>query len=258
MHERLSEEVKSFAAQKGAHIVGIAAANRFSGAPKGHRPADLLPEAKSVVCFGMRFFQTILDNDHLCDDSEIVTEEQKADLKRFMFRWMYETDNSAMQVIGIHIAHFLADKGHRSMPLPSSGWAGGPANVEGRSARHGLFSHRHAAVLAGLGEIGLNNLFLTPKYGPRVRLNSVLTTAQLKADPLLEERVCLGADRCGLCLKAACFGEVGEWDVGGSKTPVAKLLRCNGLEEGCPDSGGQRLPTTRYCWSICPIGQASG
>ena len=258
MQKELAFEVKESAKERGAHIVGIASADRFSGAPRGHRPCDLLPGAKSVVCIGMRYFQTILDNDNLCQDSEILSEADKESLRNFMFRFMYDTDNAEMQVIGIHIAHFLSEKGYPSLPLPSSGWAGGPANVAGRGGRHGIFSHRHAAVLAGLGEIGLNNLLLTPKYGPRVRLNSVITTAPLEPDPLLQEKVCPGAEKCGLCLKAPCFGEIEEWDVGGKKMPVAKLIRCNDLTPGCPNPPGEELPFIRYCWGVCPVGRNSG
>ena len=255
MRKELSVEIKGFAREKGAHIVGIASADRFANAPKGHRPEDLLPDAKSVVCIGMRYFHTILDNDRACQDSEILSEEDKTSLRKYMFTFLYDTDNAAMQVIGVHIAHMLSDKGYPSLPLPSSGWAGGPANVEGRSGRHGMFSHRHAAMLAGLGEIGLNNLLLTPEYGPRVRLNSVITSAPLDPDPLLKESVCLGKEKCGLCLKAPCFAEVEEWDVGGRRLPVAKLVRCNGLDPGCTDSAGKKLPFIRYCWGVCPAGR---
>lgn len=248
MQQELAKEIKNFAQNRGAHVVGVASVDRFEGAPKGHHPEDLLPSAKSVVVIGMRYFQTILDNDHLCNDSEILSEENLSSLRNFMFRFMYDTVNLEMQVIGIHIAHFLHEKGYPSMPLPSSGWAGGPLG------RHGLFSHRHAAMLAGLGTIGLNNLLLTPKYGPRVRLNSVITTAPLTPDPILEEQVCLGAEKCGRCLKTPCFGEIEEWNVGGKKMPVARLLNCNGLDPGCPNPG-EKLPFIRYCWGICPVGQ---
>ena len=63
-----------------------------------------------------------------------------------------------------------------------------------------LFSHRHAAVRAGLGEFGLNNLVVNPKYGPRVRFNSIITSAELPATPLLQEKTCLGSS-CGICLE---------------------------------------------------------
>ena len=55
-----------------------------------------------------------------------------------------------------------------------------------------MFSNRHAAVRAGLGEFGLNNVVVTPEYGPRVRFNSVITQAELEPSPLLKEKVCPG------------------------------------------------------------------
>ena len=34
----------------------------------------------------------------------------------------------------------------------------------------GDFSHKHAALAAGMGTFGWSNLFLTPEFGARVRL----------------------------------------------------------------------------------------
>ena len=65
-----------------------------------------------------------------------------------------------------------------------------------------MFSHRHAAVAAGLGEMGLNSLFLDPKLGPRIRLASIITEAPMEANPLIEKRVCQ-PEHCGeACVKA--------------------------------------------------------
>ncbi len=44
---------------------------------------------------------------------------------------------------------------------------------------------------------------LTPQFGPRQRLNSILTDAELTPDPLLSEPLCL-RDKCRLCLKV-CY-----------------------------------------------------
>ena len=38
---------------------------------------------------------------------------------------------------------------------------------------------KDAAVLAGLGSIGRNNLLLTPEFGPRMRLRALLIEAEL-------------------------------------------------------------------------------
>jgi len=62
-----------------------------------------------------------------------------------------------------------------------------------------FFSHRHAALLAGLGNFGMNNTLLTPEFGPRVRFASVLTAAEIEPDPLLEKPLCI---RCRRCVEA--------------------------------------------------------
>ena len=56
------------------------------------------------------------------------------------------------------------------------------------------------ATLAGLGELGRNGLLITPKFGPRVRLNVVLTDLPLVPDSPIEFGV---TEFCESCLKCA-------------------------------------------------------
>jgi hypothetical protein len=152
--------------------------------------------------------------------------------------------NWRLQMIGMRIAAVLEDEGHVSLPTPASGWRA--------KDRYGLFSHRHAAVLAGLGEFGLHNLFLSPRYGSRVRLCSVITRAELVPDAMLEEPVCLGEAKCGRCLEAGeCFGEIREIDLAGKKMRIAQF---SGV---CPSPAcrnGERA-YIRYCYGVCPVGR---
>ena len=60
----------------------------------------------------------------------------------------------------------------------------------------GVISHRHAAIRAGLGVFGKNNLVLTKEFGPRQRFCTVLTDAELVPDPLIEEDLCMGCITC--------------------------------------------------------------
>lgn len=53
-----------------------------------------------------------------------------------------------------------------------------------------------AAVRCGLGCQGKNTLLITPDYGPRVRLVSVLTTAELNVDEPYEENLCGDCENC--------------------------------------------------------------
>jgi ferredoxin len=63
---------------------------------------------------------------------------------------------------------------------------------------------RIAATAAGLGEMGWSKVFLTRKFGPRVRLHAILTDVELEPDPLVEPgSLC---DRCMSCV-AGCQAE---------------------------------------------------
>jgi len=75
-----------------------------------------------------------------------------------------------------------------------------------------FFSQRHAATRAGLGEFGFSNIVLTPEFGHRVRLVSIITEAELEPDPLLTKKICL-REKCGgkdgpICLRRCVAGAI--------------------------------------------------
>ncbi len=81
--------------------------------------------------------------------------------------------------------------------------------------RHGILAHsmpyqiaqggifvKDAAVMAGLGALGRNNLVVTPAFGPRIRLRVVLTRARLApTGPRYDFEPCAG---CAAPCQAAC------------------------------------------------------
>lgn len=245
----LTRQVKAFARSEGAHMVGVAPVERFEGAPKGHHPADLLKGARSVLVMAHRFPKALLEYDWHAAEPELIPTDECSEVQQQVFSsggagFFYPTANMRLQMIALQVAIYLEDRGHPAIPLPASGY---------RAAdRYALFSHRHAAVLAGLGEFGLNNLLLTPEHGPRVRLISVISTAELEPDPLCAGPVCLG-ERCGLCLEASeCFGEFHELEMAGK---TMRLARFSGK---CPSDAcksGQRAHF-RFCYGVCPVGRA--
>ena len=66
----------------------------------------------------------------------------------------------------------------------------------------GLFPHKKAAVLAGLGFIGKNCLFISKDYGARVRLATVLTDLSLPQGSIMES----GCENCDRCIRACECG----------------------------------------------------
>lgn len=169
----LTAKVKKLALSHDVDYVGIASVDRFSYAPQGHKPTDLLPGAQSVVSIGTR----ISKGTQLTQ--QIALRDRKFRHVAFSYRWlgyglinMYVNDRAAFLV-----TRLLEEEGYISVPIVGSG-------VEDMRNMMAAFSQRHAAVAAGLGEIGWNGLCLTPDSGPRQRFSSVITTAALEADPL--------------------------------------------------------------------------
>lgn len=172
----LSKELKTFAKEKGADLVGIANVERFAGAPEGHRPQDFLPDAKAVISLGMRM------NRSVCR----ALRNRKS---IYSHAGLGTIHNNRLDEITYLTARFLENQGYDAYPIN----AFFPADI---IRLKGDISHKHAAVAAGLGEIGWNNLFLSPQFGPRQQLASIITNATLKADPLFEGKLC-DPPKCG-------------------------------------------------------------
>jgi len=200
----------------GAALVGIAPVDRFQGAPKGHHPGDFLANARSVVVVALPIVSGLMRWHEYLDKSDIIKDTDTYNdkpwsprtviRKHIERRCCYEVINDELQAVSMYGAIFLEQAGYSSTYLPTTygqtlSWPGNyqwnfPKPPQGFAP----FSHRHAAVAAGLGVFGLNNLLLTPQYGPRQRLVSIITEAPLKPNPLLKKSLCLGA-KCALCVK---------------------------------------------------------
>ena len=178
-------EVKEEMLRRGAKQAGIASIDRFEGSPQGHHPLDYLPKAKSVLVAVMPIASGLMNWNSFMENSDMVPEKEifrKADgteqpwsprttlRKHIERRCSYEVVNMDLQSISMHIALFLEDCGYRSVYLPTTygmtlSWPGNYIwDFPKMKSAGGPFSHRHAAVAAGLGMLGRNNL-LDPGFG---------------------------------------------------------------------------------------------
>ncbi|MFC1864699.1 hypothetical protein ACFLYG_02595 [Chloroflexota bacterium] len=174
----LADEIKGTALSRGATLVGIASADRFEGAPEGHRPWDLLPGATAVIVMALRVPNGVLKSSNLR-----------------LYRNVANHLEHELNKLAYEVAMFMEDKGYAASPVAPDI----PLDMQQDSGLRGDFSHKHAAVQAGLGWLGTSTLLLTPQFGPRVRLVSVISNVPLKADPKIKEEVCR---TCVACVKA--------------------------------------------------------
>jgi epoxyqueuosine reductase len=251
----LTNEITRWLKYNGASLVGIASVDRFRGAPKGHHPQDFLPEARSVVTFGVALLhQSLYWEEHLADSEFVPPQNRKTVLQNYFYRQTgYAMVNNLLDMLALRLANLLENRGYRSIFFPvtygtRSIWSFVREMIPSKA---GLFSQRHAAVRAGLGEFGLNNLVLTPEYGPRIRFNSVITEAELRPTPLLEEKLCLG-EKCSLCLER-CPGAMTRYPDAAPEavwynTPTRTDI------DACVRLSGEHFCLGR-CLKVCPVGK---
>jgi len=105
----------------------------------------------------------------------------------------YRLDDAAFAVEQALIA-----EGHRSLAIAAS-------QIVSHDPPRGHVSHRHMAVAAGLGWIGRSGLLVTPRYGARVRLVTILTDAPLEAG----REMAFSCGRCAACVAPCPAGAIG-------------------------------------------------
>ncbi|MBN2297713.1 MAG: epoxyqueuosine reductase [Deltaproteobacteria bacterium] len=197
-----SESVKEMILSEGIDLVGIADARNLITAYPPAPATELMPDARSVIVMAVAHSLGAV----YAPDIMIWT-RNKMQTSRLLDQ------------VSEKVARFLEKNGYLAMPVsadkPSPMFKKDPATGKRfhitRFAGH--ISAKHAAVSAGMGQIGRSNLLLTPEYGPSQRLGTILTTAELSPDPPRDFNLC--PDNCRLCEKACPVGALkdGRFDV---------------------------------------------
>ena len=229
----LEEQLKKLAFDEGADLVGICSADNI----KDKEFSDgnfLLPGTKSVISIAIGFDEDIVNKYlskeeylPLCHEEGYITkklvrigdrikqflEEKGFQAYRCKINFNYRNINTRSKAVVPALRNLidlinkdkdssleLTDKEQntlkmlKTMILPA--FRKSPLNLVPN------FSHRCAAVAAGLGRVGWSGNVITEKYGARVLFGSILTNVELNPDTPLEKNPCLG---CKICEKS-CQG----------------------------------------------------
>ncbi len=194
---QLAEQIRQFLAQNGILRVG------FSRLPDG--PAGL-PVAVSIV---VPLSGAVLD--------------EIGQAPTFAYYHHYRTVNACIDRLLLQVGLLLQQNGYRYMPVAASQ----SLPDDGLRTHKGLYSHKKAAVAAGLGAIGKSTLFLDFRFGARVRLGTLFTDAPLPSDPvLIPVSPCEVCDRCVRACPAGAITGTG-WQVGLERDALLDADACN-------------------------------
>jgi len=183
-----TKEIKDLVLGKfGMDYCGIAPVERFTEAPEGKRPEDLLPGAKSVIVFGVRILDGALQGLFR------KFEEGKRNCHGIYATYASTIAPNFQIMASIEQLTNIIEQQMGGIALPTT---------TGPFQDTSSFSQRRAAVAAGLAQYGYNGYAVTKEYGPRVRWGSVITTLELDYDEMDKGPKICDPEKCGyMCVK---------------------------------------------------------
>ncbi|MDR0882758.1 MAG: 4Fe-4S dicluster domain-containing protein [Candidatus Adiutrix sp.] len=185
-------DIKRKAKSLGATLVGFTNVQRYREyypeAPAIFHPDRIWPEARSVIVMAVPLNLPIVESTPSINYQEL-----------------YNTSNIMLDNLAYRLSLYLMDKGQAAIWAPRDGYGSLDYLIDRASSS---FSQVIAGYLAGLGTIGWSHNLLTPQYGSRHRLVSVLTSAKIAPDKVLSQSLCLHCDLCRrLCPVGALKGD---------------------------------------------------
>ena len=184
-----SQMIKDKAKELGIDAIAIGNVERFRGAPKLMSPLTYFPGAKSVIAVAMRIprgsYRGIEEGTHW---------------HNYSFYSYCKLNSFFRPRLSYELSCFIEDHGWEAVCHYPAVCEGSGTTKE--PVREGIppdvsCSVRLIAVGCGLGEVGFSKVFLTKRFGPRVRLGLIFTDAVLEPDPILNTGdICL---HCGAC-----------------------------------------------------------
>ena len=149
--ENLQAELENFVMEWGASLVG--------GCDLGVSPIDGQPNLRYAFSFAVKLSDAVL--------------KTVQDAPSFAYFQHYRAANALLDQIAFRLSGKLETFGFQAFPIAAS-------QSQGKNNPYrGVYPHKTAAVLAGLGFVGKSGLFLNEKFGSKIRLATVLTDMPL-------------------------------------------------------------------------------
>ncbi len=178
--KEIMDEITSLFTQNNIPVFGIAKTVSLENEPSGYRPSDMLTSAESILCLGVPVPKGIFKS------------EERSEWMYWRAASIYYRNIDAVLMLA---AGILEEKGEIAVPI----YTCFPYDIKGKGDFWGYMGLVKIAEAVGIGKIGKNGLLFNSKYGPRLLLGGIVTTASLPtmAWPEKDEKGC--PEECFIC-----------------------------------------------------------
>jgi epoxyqueuosine reductase len=156
------EEITNLFALNNIPVFGIASASFLQDEPSGYRPSDMLASAKSFLCLGMPVPKGIFKS------------EERSETMYWRAASIYYRN---IDMVLMRACNIIEEEGEVAVPI----CACFPYDIKGKGDFWGYASLVKMADATGIGKVGKNGLLFSSKYGPKLLLGGIVTTASLPA-----------------------------------------------------------------------------
>lgn len=200
-------EFEAYARSLGAEIYGVASAEKYAELfGRKPQPDKFVENAKSVIIVGLPFDSEIMATvakPHLAEihrraAADAALDQRSANLPPAGAERYYLGPENLMlkhevSMIAYKLARKFRQEGHKAFYMPD-------VTTEPRF-KTAPFYFLPAMYVAGMGQLGMNCSIITPKWGPRIWVTSVITDLELPAGEPMEEMLFPGCKDCLECVK---------------------------------------------------------
>lgn len=150
------------------------------------------------------------------------------------YKQHYKSVNYLLDQAALRVTTFIQDKGRHALPV-------GASQVVDWEQQKGHLSHKVVGCEAGIGFIGRSGLLVSPEFGARFRLVTVLTDLPLRIDIPLQAT-------CGECVRCIAACPAGAVHLEGYE--MTKCLACLKEFAKAPGIG---VYICGVCVKACPV-----
>lgn len=225
----LKEDIVAKARELGAALVRTCPTDRWSEHPIQDReywPRSIWPWAESAIVLGIPLFAPMV-----------------ATSPSMVYQELYNTTNRILDDMAYRLTAHLTSMGYRAVFFPRDCYFKIEVLLDEPAA---AFSHVLSGYYSGMGTIGDSHNLITPEFGPRVRMVTVLTDAEIEPDPMLGEQLCIHCGKCRRSCPSNAFTDRGEgiYDMDKDACTRYHLVL----------KGEHHWPCGR-CVDVCPVGE---
>ena len=153
-------EFKRIANDENITVFGIGPASAMKNEPEGYRPENLLPGVQSLICFGIALPKGVYAVGR--NNLEMTWRSQNLLYRR-------------LDTLALRFSVLLENNGDRAVPV----YGCTPLDLSEKGVVAGYINQIRMAEITGIGKVGKNGLLIHSRYGARMMLGGLLTTAAL-------------------------------------------------------------------------------